>query len=550
MFKKMLCLTITGYILWVVSCLGPNPAGAIEAEEFQVAFIEVLEFKPAKYLGVETYGRDSTTIDKRLSQFYHKHNLQPFWVSSDGPGKRARQIYDALLAADKEGLDPKRYYIDRIEKYWKSTDAVGLVRLDVLLSLGLIRYVADLREGRIEPFKLDPELFATARDFEFNWDDLRQQVLETQDMKAFLDSQIPPFRQYRKLKEALVKYRKIKANGGWEPVPEGEVLKPGMEDERMPLIRKRLAATGDFTNDSMEGTVYDEKTVEEVKHFQARNGLATDGVIGNETIATMNVPVDKRIRQIIINMERYRWLNTTTAERVLAVNIAGFRLAGVKDGGFELDMPVIVGLSYHKTPVFSDAIKYLVINPYWNIPNSIAKNEMLPKLKKNPNYLKEKNIRLLNGWDPDAEEVDSTTLDWNSMGKEDIVRYRLRQDPGPNNALGTIKFIFPNKYNVYLHDTPVHSLFEQRKRTMSHGCIRVSKPAELAAYVLGGEEAGWGIEKVKQTVESGKRTVVPLKTPFPVYILYRTVIFNPDSGEINFFTDVYGRDALLEKALF
>jgi murein L,D-transpeptidase YcbB/YkuD len=136
------------------------------------------------------------------------------------------------------------------------------------------------------------------------------------------------------------------------------------------------------------------------------------------------------------------------------------------------------------------------------------------------------------------------------MGKEDIVRYRLRQDPGPNNALGTIKFIFPNKYNVYLHDTPVHSLFQKRKRAMSHGCIRVSQPAELAAYVLGGEEAGWGIEKVKQTVESGKRTVVPLKNHFPVYILYRTVIFDPDSGEIKFFTDVYGRDSLLEKALF
>ena len=417
MLRKIHCLTIVGCILLAFSGLGISQAGAIEAEEFRVAFIEVLEFKPAKYLGVETFGRDSTTIDKRLSQFYHKHDLQPFWISTDGPGKRARQIYDALLAADTEGLDPKRYYIDRIEKYWKSTDALGLVRLDVLLSLGLVRYVADLREGRVEPFKLDPELFATARDFELNWDDLRQQVLETQDMKAFLDSQIPPFRQYRKLKEALMKYRKIKANGGWEPVPEGEVLKPGMEDERMPLIRKRLAATGDLTTDSIGGASYDEKTVEGVKHFQARHGLAADGVVGKETVATMNVPVDTRIRQIIINMERYRWLHVAEEERVLAVNIAGFRLVGVKNGAFEIDMPVIVGKEYHKTPVFSDAIKYLVINPYWNIPNSIAKNEMLPKLKKNPNYLKEKNIRLLNGWDPDAKEVDSTTLDWNSMGK-------------------------------------------------------------------------------------------------------------------------------------
>jgi murein L,D-transpeptidase YcbB/YkuD len=175
---------------------------------------------------------------------------------------------------------------------------------------------------------------------------------------------------------------------------------------------------------------------------------------------------------------------------------------------------------------------------------------MLPKLKKNPNYLKEKNIRLLNGWDPDAKEVDSTTLDWKSMGEEDIVRYRLRQDPGPNNALGTIKFIFPNKYNVYLHDTPAHSLFQQRKRAFSHGCIRVSKPAELASYVLGGDEEGWGIEKIKQIIAGGERTVARPEKPYPIYILYRTVTVDAESGEINFFPDVYGRDALLEKALF
>jgi murein L,D-transpeptidase YcbB/YkuD len=300
----------------------------------------------------------------------------------------------------------------------------------------------------------------------------------------------------------------------------------------------------------MGGTGYDEKTVAGVKRFQTRHSLAADGVIGRETVSSMNVPVDRRIRQILINMERYRWLNTSEAERVLAVNIAHFRILGIKNGSLEIAMPAIVGKTYHETPVFSDTIKYIVINPYWNIPNSIAKNEMLPKLKKNPNYLKEKNIRLLNGWDPDAKEVDSTTLDWKSMGEEDIVRYRLRQDPGPNNALGTIKFIFPNKYNVYLHDTPAHSLFQQRKRAFSHGCIRVSKPAELASYVLGGEKEGWGIEKIKQIIAGGERTVARPAKPYPIYILYRTVTVDPDSGEINFFPDVYGRDALLEKALF
>ena len=213
-------------------------------------------------------------------------------------------------------------------------------------------------------------------------------------------------------------------------------------------------------------------------------------------------------------------------------------------------MPVIVGRKYHKTPVFSDTIKYIEFNPYWNVPPSIAKNEMLPKLKKDPYYLKKRHFRIFNGWGPDAKELDSTAIEWKRAGKKDIARLRLRQDPGPWNALGTVKFIFPNKYNVYLHDTPSHGLFQRRQRTFSHGCIRVSKPAELASYILGGREHGWDLKRINEIIAGGERKVVPLKKPFPVHILYRTVIVDPKTDAVHFLVDVYGRDALLDRALF
>lgn len=525
---------------------------AVDEKAFQAAFIEQLEYGPAKYLGIEGHGMDADEIDQAMSHLYHENGLQPLWVSADGPGKRAAAILEALKGSYSHGLKPASYHVDKIDKYWNSSDATGLSRLDILLSLGLRSYVGDMREGRTEPRKLDPKLFETASDVKVDFKSLREQALGTTDMKAFLDEQVPPFIQYHKLRKALKRYREIDEKGGWKAIPQGEVLKAGMKDERIRLIRKRLALTGDLQSNYLDGTGYDDEVGEGVKHFQSRHGLEVDGVVGGKTLSAMNVPVDERVRQIIINMERYRWIKHQIVDRVIAVNIAGFRLAGVRPehGVFEIIMPVIVGREYHKTPVFSDMIRYIEFNPYWNLPTSIAKNEMLPKLRKNPYYLKERNIRVFESWAPEAKELDSTTLDWKRLGRRDIARFKLRQDPGPKNALGTVKFVFPNTYNVYLHDTPSHSLFQRTQRTFSHGCVRVSRPAELASYVLGGKEKGWGIERIKEIIATGKRKVVPLKEPLAIYILYRTVIVDPENDEVNFREDVYGRDALLEKALF
>lgn len=360
----------------------------------------------------------------------------------------------------------------------------------------------------------------------------------------------PPFFQYRELQKKLADYRALAARGGWPSIPAGNTLKPGMEDQRVTIIRKRLAVTRELTPENMDSAVFDAALAEAVERFQKRHNLNPDGVVGNQTLATMNVPVAVRIKQIIINMERYRWLKRKMSDRLVAVNIAGFEAFAGNPGKFDLKMPVIVGKQYHKTPVFSDTIKYVVINPYWNLTTSIASNETLPRLKKDPHYLEKHHMRIFQGWGPDAPELDATTIDWSKVSKKDMNRYRVRQDPGPDNALGTLKLVFPNKYNVYLHDTPAHGLFKQDRRAFSHGCIRMDRPAEMAAWVLGGEEKGWSLARVNEIVASRKRQVFVLDQPTPVYILYRTAFVNPEDNTLYFYEDIYGRDQLLAKALF
>jgi len=453
-----------------------------------------------------------------------------------------------LKAADAEGLNPEEYLLSQIEQYWPGNDAVSLARLDILLTLALGGYVADAQEGRINPCEIDPKLFACARDANIDLVQLVEQALSSPDLRKFLALQVPANERYQGLRKALARYRAIGARGGWETIPVGKTLRLSMHEERVPAIRKRLAITEDLTSDDLSSEIYDEKLSEAVAHFQTRHGLDVDGVLGKATRKAMNIPVETLIRRIVINLERWRWLSHDLGEIRVEVNIAGFVLGVFKMGSIELAMPVIVGKLQHETPVFSDMITYLEFSPYWNIPPSIAENEMLPELEKDSRYLAERNIRVFSSWEADAAELDSTSIGWNDIG-DDIVRYKLRQDPGPDNALGTVKFVFPNKHNVYLHDTPAHNLFGRSQRAFSHGCIRVSRPHELASQLLGGGKNGWGIDRIKEIIASRERTVVRLEEPVPVHIAYRTVWPDAD-GSVHFREDVYGRDRLLEEALF
>lgn len=516
---------------------------------FKDLLIHNLELGPATSLHLNTHGRNSDKIDRKLTEIYRINNFQPFWIKNGQPDQRGKDIYAALEESSKHGLNPDSYLVKNIAQFWGNSDTASQVKLDIVLTLGMIRYVADQREGRLLSRQNDNKLFASARDVEVNWKTLCQAAFTTEDMETFLAKQAPPFLQYSLLQQKLAEYRMIAAAGGWPSVPDGNILRPGTVDSRIRSVRKRLTITGEIPVDNMRSEVFDISLVEAVKRFQKRHNLSTDGIIGKQTLSAMNVSVEDRIRQIIINMERYRWLKRLKDEKLVAVNIAGFEVLAGRQGNFDISMPVIVGKTYTETPVFNDTIEYVVFNPYWNVPPSIARNEILPNLQKDPTYLQKSNMRIFQGWKPSAMELDALHIAWDAVSKKEMDQYRIRQEPGPDNALGRLKIIFPNEYNVYLHDTPTHNLFKQETRALSHGCIRMGRPAEMAAWVLGGEEKGWSVERVHEIVATRKRQVVTLDQPIPVYILYRTAFIRPDEEAIYFYNDIYGRDRLLTQAL-
>lgn len=509
----------------------------------------LLKDTPTANLGFAELQVDPRTVDRYLVELYEKNGKKPYWITPYGPGQKAEALLSVLESAHEEGLDPEHYRLSLIRSLWLDRTPDKMARLELTLTLALETYVADMREGRAISCRLDPKLFAAARNHDVDIITVLHHALLATDLVAFLQQQAPQHFGYQSLKTILAKFRSIKNQGGWPHIPDGKVLKPGMQDERLELLAKRLIISGDLPYPGFQSTTYENTLVEAVKLFQKRYNLEQDGVIGKKTLAALNIPVADHIRRIIINMERWRWLPHNLDGQRLLVNIAGFRLALIKDEQPELFMPVIVGKERHKTPVFTHTMRYIVFNPYWNIPNSIAKNEMVPHMIKDPQYLAKKHIRIFEGWKNNAREIDPASIDWSTIGSG-ITQYRLRQDAGSDNALGTIKFIFPNKYNIYLHDTPGHNLFKRTKRSFSHGCIRVSDPQSLALYILSHDAPGWNKERIADIVNRGKRKVVSLKKPFPVHILYRTILVDPRDQTIYFYDDVYGRDTLLAQALF
>ena len=518
-------------------------------DAFSRSLNQLLENKPTQRLGFTNLQADFSTVDRVLLSMYLSNGMQPYWVTSQEPTQRAVDLLSELNAAATEGLNPAEYQLKKIHSLWQSKKADDLATLEVMLTLAMGSYVADMRQGRSITCQLDPELFAAARDHQVDIIGIIHQALAAPDLIQFLRQQPPQHQGYQSLKKTLAQYRKYAKQGNWPQIPTGKVLKPGMQDPRLDQLGRRLTITGDLPQPLTQTTTYGPQLVTAVKHFQKRYNLEQDGIIGKSTLAALNIPVEDHIRRIIINMERWRWLPHTLDGQRLLVNIAGFYLAGIQDEKLEIVMPVIVGKLHHETPVFTHTMRYIEFNPFWNLPNSIAENEMVPKMIKDPQYLAKKHIRIFDGWKENAPEVNPASINWRTIGKG-IRKYRLRQDPGPDNSLGTIKFMFPNKYNVYMHDTPAHSLFKKNNRSFSHGCIRVSDPCGLALYLLNKDTGDWTKERINELIAKGKRVVVPLKKPFPVHILYRTVLVDPRDNTVHFYDDVYGRDTLLAQAIF
>jgi murein L,D-transpeptidase YcbB/YkuD len=348
---------------------------------------------------------------------------------------------------------------------------------------------------------------------------------------------------YTRLQAALAQYRDIDAQGGWKPVSAGPPLKLGMADARVLALRERLIATGDLTEGSSQPTVFDASAAEAVKRFQRRHGLEIDGAAGRNTLEALNVPVAARIDQIRVNLERARWVLHEIAGQFVVVDIAGFRALYVRDDEVVWTARAQVGRPYRETPVFKSAITYLVLNPTWTVPPGILTQDVLPAVRRDRSYLRKRNLHVI---DAGGKRLDPSKLDWSKYTGGNFP-YQLRQDPGPANALGRIKFMFPNPHLVYLHDTPSKELFDKPERVFSSGCIRIENPLELAELLLNDPER-WSREQIARAIDTHVTRTVFLETPVPVLLLYWTVDVSRE-GVIMFRKDIYDRDQAVLEAL-
>ncbi len=499
-----------------------------------------------------------------LQGFYGKHGYQPVWSNARGPRQQAGELIQAIPPLAGDGLDIRRYQPERLRallqevKETKSFDDPEaqrrLVDLDVELTYTYLSLASHLATGRLQPEKLHIDWYAKPRNVDL---DARLDQALTADSPGeivkILRSLNPPYADYQRLTKALAEYKSIAAKGGWSPVPPGPDLKAGDRGPRVAALRARLAVSGDLAAPANPGNPgqpgqpsdsYDGTVAAAVSHFQRRHGLEVTGKVDADTLAELNVPIVDRIRQLQGNLERWRWLPATLGDRYILVNVPEFRLDVVDHGQTPLSMRVIVGKTQSRTPAFSDKMTYIELNPEWNLPTDIVNAEVAPKVATNPSYLASHDMEVVKGWGDKEEVIDPSSVDLSQLAANG---YRLRQRAGDENPLGKVKFMFPNEFDVYLHDTPAHHLFDRAERDFSHGCIRLEKPMDLAAYLLK-DDPKWTPEAIQAAIDSGEHKTISLPRPLPVHILYWTAWADAD-GTVQFRKDIYGHDDALEKAL-
>ena len=504
---------------------------------------------------VITVGEELIHASTVLPLFYERRGYQPAWNTDEGPLSHGESLVKALSRADLESLNPNDYHRSRIEgvlgeiqknrAQGKAINPRRLVDLELLLTDAFLIYASHLLAGKVNPETIDPEWHARRRERDIAV--VLQDALEQDQIQKALEDLLPQHEGYSRLKQALLRYREIAAHGDWPQVPPGLILRKGDRGERVIALRRRLIRSGDLAAHFAEaGDEFDAGLEKAVLRFQERHGLEVDGLVGPATLSALNVSVQDRLRQITLNLERWRWLPQDLGKCHIIANIASFWLEVVDGEALPLAMRLVVGKPYRRTPVFSDMVSYLVLSPYWHVPPSIASKDILPLVRQDPEYLTRNSIKVFRGWGADTKEVDPKTIDWQKVSAAGFP-FRFRQDPGPSNPLGTVKFMFPNKFNVYLHGTSSQGYFQKATRAFSSGCIRLERPIELAEYLLRADPR-WTRETIVATAEKGLEHTVHLSPAVPVHLLYWTAWVDKD-GIVHFQSDVYGRDAALDSAL-
>jgi len=501
---------------------------------------------------------------RAMRRFYEERLYLPAWIDARGEvRRRARALLRGIDSADEHGLRPADYHAAQIDsllvelrKSARGTNPAGaeatdrlLTEIDLLLTDAFLSYGAHLVSGRVDPRSIDPLWTVNGRGTDMAAV-LRRTLEEGRPPDEALARLAPEHEEYGLLRKALAEHRSVAEAGGWPTVPEGGTLHPGDSGDRVPVLRRRLAASGDLSAEAAAETadsaVFGPRLEEAVRRFQRRHGLTPDGLVGRETLAALNVPARRRAEQIRLNLERWRWLPSEFAYRHLRVNIADFEMQAVEGDSTVLSMRTVVGRDYRQTPVFSDTMRYVVVNPSWSVPRSIAESDILPRLRESTSYLREQDMVVYSGWEADASRVDPATVDWASLSA-DSFPYRFVQRPGPANALGRVKFMFPNQFSVYIHDSPSRGLFGRSVRSFSSGCIRVERPLELLDYVFRGSDR-WTPDSLRAVLDAGRERTIPIPRELPVHIEYWTAWVARD-GTVHFRPDVYGRDRRLEPAL-
>lgn len=465
--------------------------------------------------------------DATLAEIYAARDFRPFWITDRARfTSRGAMLMDRLSGAGVEALDPGAYHVEAVMAAIAQGSAEGLAIAELMLSDALLRFAADLA-GRQD------------RD-----GDVLMRAGTSTDFKAFLEGLAPADGPYVRLREALARYQAVAAAGGWETLATGEVLRAGKIDARVPVLRRRLALTGDLPAeaDTLSET-FDTALEAAVKKFQARHGLEPDGSVGAGTRAALNVTADRRAAQIAANMAPERLAKARYGERAIVVNLAAFELVAIVGGEEVLRSRTIIGEPDWETPRLASAVEWLEINPTWSVPQRIATEEIVPRLRSHgTEYLDKRGFRL---FDTRWRELDSEKLDLASLG-DGALPFILRQDPGPANPLGNVKFMFANDEAIFLHDTRGRSLFRRSERALSHGCVRVEAADALARLLL--EDLDWSPADYEKVVKSGQTHRVRLRHPMPLHIVVRTAWVEAD-GSVQFRNDPYGKGPDLQLAL-
>jgi L,D-transpeptidase YcbB len=481
-------------------------------------------------------GGDTLRVSSETVAFYEARGHAAAWVGSKRLVDQGRAIHDLIGRAEEDGLPPQRYRHDvasavlaaleperRSDRLADSLAVRHLADLDLLLTEGIGRYARDLVGGMLDPAEsgLDWRIAGEVAD----GGAVLRSLVEGRDPEAVVAHLRPSIPYYERMRTALAGYRAAAERGGWPLIPEGETLREGERNAAVALLRQRLAAGTDTREADLAGagthdaTLFDAALAEAVEHFQRRHSIEPDGAVGGVTLKELNHSVEERIAEMRLNLDRWRWLPNELGERFVIVNIAGFELEVVEDGRAIESMSVVVGTRERETPVFADSIQHVVVNPYWNVPDGIYREDVVPAMERDPTYLARNNMEFVDG--------------------------RVRQRPGPHNSLGRYKFLFPNEFDVYLHDTPQGELFSRVSRDFSSGCIRLERPEDFARLLLD-IQTDAGSRQLDPLLTHWNESWIRLDRPLPVYLLYFTAWVEED-GTVRFHHDVYGRDEQLEQ---